>query len=62
MVAVWPERGYGVDFFEKSSEHGYSNWSKIDEKLSEMEPIQPFGACLVLEMTGEAQGTVWNQL
>ena len=29
--AVWPERLYGIDFFEKSLENWYSNWSKIVE-------------------------------
>ena len=37
MGAVWPERGYGIDFFEKSLEHGYSDLSEIHENWSEPE-------------------------
>ena len=31
LAAVWPERLYGIDFFEKSSEIRDSNLSEIDQ-------------------------------
>ena len=46
LVAVWPGRLYGVDFFEKSLEHGYSNLVEIDKKISEIDSIQLFWATI----------------
>ena len=42
-MADWPERLYGVDFFEKSLEIGDSNLVGIDENWSEMGSIKGFG-------------------
>ena len=44
-MAVWPERPYEVDFFEKSSEFGtrvVGKWSKKDEKGSKMDAVRRF--------------------
>ena len=38
--AVWPERLYGIDFFENSLEIRDSDLSDIWEKLSESKPGQ----------------------
>ena len=41
-MADWPERLYGVDFFEKSLEIRDSNLVGIDGKWSELGSIKPF--------------------
>ena len=44
--AVRPERPYEVDFFEKSSEFGDSDWSEKYTNLSEIDAILEFSVTL----------------
>ena len=60
MVAVWPERLYGIDFFENSSEIRDSNLVEIDENWSESDLRQGKQGSDIAKLIGEGLGTSWN--
>ena len=63
--AVWQERPYEVDFFEKSSEFGrrvVGKWSKKDEKGSKMDAVRRFWASFRPKSIAEGLGRSWKGL
>ena len=59
-MAFWPERLYGVDFFEKSLEQGYSNLVEIDGNWSESDLRQGKRGSNIAKLIGGGLGTPWN--
>ena len=58
--AVWPERLYGIDFFEKSLEIRYSNLVEIDENWSESDTRQGKQGSDIAKLIGKGLGTSWT--
>ena len=59
-MADWPERLYGVDFFEKSLEQGDSNLVKIDGNGSEPDTRQGKRGSDIAKLIGKGLGTSWT--
>ena len=60
MVADWPERLYGIDFFEKSLEIRYSNLVEIWESWSESGLGQGEWGSDIAKLIGKGLGMSWT--
>ena len=58
--AVWPERLYGIDLFEKSLEIRSSNLVEIDENWSGSDTRQGKQGSHIAKLIAEGLGTSWT--
>ena len=56
-MAVWPERLYGIDFFETSLEIRDSNLFEISENWSEPDTRQGKRGSAIAKLIGKGLGT-----